>query len=114
RKLRASTAERSRAPAAPAIPRRVPKNSGLERGVHLPDAVPLRQAARQRKQQKRCRLALREERPEGSGVPARPNANLSSISKRPNLKRRSRCSRAERMHHRVKCESCPPASDLRV
>src|SRR5262249_52633804 len=29
-----------------------------ERGVHLPDAVPLRQVTRQRKQQKRYRLAL--------------------------------------------------------
>jgi hypothetical protein len=32
----------------------------LERGVHLPDAVPLRQVSRQRKQQKRYRLALSE------------------------------------------------------
>ena len=29
----------------------------MERGVHLPDAVPLRQVTRQRKQQKRYRLA---------------------------------------------------------
>jgi hypothetical protein len=33
------------------------QSSGLECGVHLPDAVPLRQMTRQRKQQKRCRLA---------------------------------------------------------
>jgi hypothetical protein len=39
------------------------QSSGLERGVHLPDAVPLRQVTRQRKQQKRCRLALSRKRP---------------------------------------------------
>jgi hypothetical protein len=39
------------------------QSSGLERGVHLPDAVPLRQVTRQRKQQKRYRLALSRKRP---------------------------------------------------
>jgi hypothetical protein len=56
------------------------QSSGLERGVHLPDAVPLRQMTRQRKQQKRCRLAPSRNAREGFVVPSRPNPNLSSIA----------------------------------
>ena len=93
------------------VERGIRQSSGLERGVHLPDAVPLRQVTRQRKQQKRCRLALREERPEGPVVPARPNASLSSIAKPP---RRSapRCRTADA------CEEMrgvrPPSHNLAV
>ena len=46
------------------------QSSGLERGVHLPDAVPLRQVTRQRKQQKRCRLAPSRNARKGLRFPA--------------------------------------------